>query len=36
MLAVPAERTAQVQEMHILLLHVLCETIDDALLGEEA
>ena len=35
MLAVPAERTAQVQEMHILLLHVLCETIDDALLGPE-
>lgn len=35
MLSVPAERTAQVQEMHILLIHVLCETIDDALLGPE-
>ncbi|WP_240741834.1 SIS domain-containing protein [Deinococcus sp. KSM4-11] len=36
LLAVPAARTAQIQEMHILLIHVLCETIDDALLGEEA
>lgn len=34
-LAVAAERTAQVQEMHILLIHVLCETIDDAFLGQE-
>ncbi|GHF53451.1 D-sedoheptulose 7-phosphate isomerase [Deinococcus metalli] len=36
LLAVPADRTAQIQEMHILLIHVLCETIDDALLGVEA
>ncbi len=34
-LAAPAERTAQIQELHILLIHVLCETIDDALLGQE-
>lgn len=35
LLAVQAERTAQIQEMHILLIHVLCESIDDALLGVE-
>ncbi|MFD1733210.1 D-sedoheptulose 7-phosphate isomerase [Deinococcus malanensis] len=29
-LQAPSERTAQIQEMHILLIHVLCETIDDA------
>lgn len=31
-LSVPSRQTAHVQEMHILLIHVLCETIDDALL----
>lgn len=29
-LRAPSGRTAQIQEMHILLIHVLCETIDDA------
>lgn len=29
-LKAPGERTAHVQEMHILLIHVLCESIDDA------
>ncbi|UBV44251.1 D-sedoheptulose 7-phosphate isomerase (plasmid) [Deinococcus taeanensis] len=29
-LNVPSDRTAHIQEMHILLIHVLCETIDDA------
>ncbi len=28
-LIVPATRTARVQEMHILILHLLCEAIDD-------
>ncbi|AWN24391.1 D-sedoheptulose 7-phosphate isomerase [Deinococcus irradiatisoli] len=32
-LTVPSDVTAQIQEMHILLIHVLCETIDDAFLG---
>ncbi|CAM3351605.1 Phosphoheptose isomerase [Deinococcus saxicola] len=34
-LAIAADRTAHIQEMHILLIHVLCETIDDAFLGQE-
>lgn len=29
-LKAPSDRTAHIQEMHILLIHVLCETIDDA------
>ena len=29
-LVVPATRTARVQEMHILILHLLCEAIDAA------
>jgi D-sedoheptulose 7-phosphate isomerase len=29
-LIVPAPRTARIQEMHILILHLLCEAIDDA------
>ena len=29
-LRAPSEHTAQIQEIHILLIHVLCETIDDA------
>ena len=30
---VPAERTARVQEVHILVLHCLCDVIDRTLLG---
>jgi len=33
-LCVPSERTARIQEVHLLTLHCLCEGIDDALLGE--
>ncbi len=33
-LQAPSDRTAQIQEMHILLIHVLCETIDDAFVEE--
>lgn len=29
-LKAPSDRTAHIQEMHILLIHVLCESIDDA------
>ncbi len=29
-LRAPSQRTAHIQEMHILLIHVLCESIDDA------
>ncbi|AFZ65656.1 D-sedoheptulose 7-phosphate isomerase [Deinococcus peraridilitoris] len=28
-LRAPSDRTAHIQEMHILMIHVLCETIDD-------
>lgn len=29
-LIVPAERTARIQEMHLLLIHLLCEAVDTA------
>lgn len=29
-LVVPAERTARIQEMHLLLIHLLCEAVDAA------
>jgi len=32
---VPHERTARVQEVHLLIIHCLCDAIDAALLGEE-
>lgn len=32
---VPAMRTARIQEVHLLVLHCLCDGIDVALLGEE-
>ena len=31
---VPSERTARIQEVHLLTLHCLCDGIDEALLGE--
>ena len=33
-LCVPAERTARIQEVHLLTLHCLCDGIDTLLLGE--
>jgi len=33
-LCVPAERTARIQEVHLLVLHCLCEGIDTLLFGE--
>ncbi|MDR0996277.1 MAG: phosphoheptose isomerase [Zoogloeaceae bacterium] len=35
-LCVPAKRTARIQEVHLLLLHCLCDGIDHLLLGDEA
>ena len=34
-LCVPAERTARIQEVHLLILHCLCDGIDCLLLGVE-
>lgn len=36
MINVPHNRTARVQEVHILVLHCLCEGVDNALLGADA
>jgi len=33
-LCVPAERTARIQEVHLLIVHCLCDGIDALLLGE--
>ncbi|MCS6763353.1 MAG: phosphoheptose isomerase [Candidatus Protistobacter heckmanni] len=33
-ICVPAERTARIQEVHLLTLHCLCDGIDQLLLGE--
>ena len=33
-LCVPHDRTMRIQEVHILLLHVLCDGIDALLLGD--
>lgn len=33
---VPAERTARIQEVHLLAIHCLCDGIDCSLLGEDA
>ncbi len=35
-LCVPAKRTARIQEVHLLLIHCLCDGIDALLLGDEA
>jgi D-sedoheptulose 7-phosphate isomerase len=32
---VPHERTARIQEVHLLIIHCLCDAVDNALLGEE-
>lgn len=34
-LCVPADRTARIQEVHLLVVHCLCDGIDCLLLGEE-
>ena len=34
-ICVPADRTARIQEVHLLTIHCLCDGIDCALLGEE-
>ncbi len=36
MICVPSERTARIQEVHLLTLHCLCDGIDCLLLGEDA
>lgn len=36
LICVPAERTARIQEIHLLTLHCLCDGIDCLLLGEDA
>jgi D-sedoheptulose 7-phosphate isomerase len=34
-ICVPHERTARIQEVHILILHCLCDGVDAQLLGEQ-
>jgi len=34
-ICVPHSRTARIQEVHLLMIHCLCDAIDNALLGEE-
>jgi D-sedoheptulose 7-phosphate isomerase len=34
-LCVPHDRTARIQEVHLLMIHCLCDAIDHALLGDE-
>jgi D-sedoheptulose 7-phosphate isomerase len=31
---VPHERTARIQEVHLLIVHCLCDGIDHSLMGE--
>jgi D-sedoheptulose 7-phosphate isomerase len=33
-ICVPHDRTARVQEVHLLTLHCLCDAVDDLLLGD--
>ena len=35
-LCVPHARTARIQEVHLLMIHCLCDAIDATLLGDEA
>lgn len=35
-LCVPADRTARIQEVHLLVIHCLCDGIDQTLLGDPA
>jgi D-sedoheptulose 7-phosphate isomerase len=34
-LCVPHDRTARIQEVHLLMIHCLCDAVDTALLGED-
>ena len=34
-ICVPHDRTARIQEVHLLVIHCLCDAIDVSLLGEE-
>jgi D-sedoheptulose 7-phosphate isomerase len=34
-LCVPHERTARIQEVHLLMIHCLCDAVDNTLLGDE-
>jgi D-sedoheptulose 7-phosphate isomerase len=34
-ICVPSERTARIQEVHLLTIHCLCDGIDAMLLGED-
>lgn len=34
-LCVPHDRTARIQEVHLLIIHCLCDAVDNALLGDE-
>jgi D-sedoheptulose 7-phosphate isomerase len=34
-LCVPHERTARIQEVHLLMIHCLCDAVDATLLGDE-
>lgn len=34
-LRVPADRTCRIQEVHLLIIHCLCDAIDEALWGQE-
>jgi D-sedoheptulose 7-phosphate isomerase len=35
LLCVPHDRTARIQEVHLLMIHCLCDAVDNTLLGEE-
>jgi len=35
-LCVPHDRTARIQEVHLLTIHCLCDAVDNTLLGEDA
>ena len=34
-ICVPHDRTARIQEVHILVLHCICDAVDTQLLGEQ-
>ena len=34
-ICVPHDRTARIQEVHLLVLHCLCDGVDSQLLGEQ-
>jgi D-sedoheptulose 7-phosphate isomerase len=32
---VPSQRTARIQEVHLLILHCICDAVDAQLLGDQ-